>query len=173
MNKLISDKSTREKAVPFLAEPFDGRTTSGANRIDKFTIISSDTIAIIRCCTPVDTNLVEAHLDLIIATGSSLSVKIGIGKFDSDGITAIDIIDQYNDIDKKHRMITGSDDPIESSGGILFIDGMSILKAIPQRGHADFNEKGFIILLQFDRARTGSDSLTKFAIVCSALMGLK
>lgn len=171
---IVSDKSTREVATPYFAQSYDGQYFDGLTleSLDDATIVSSNrTLAIIRCCTPYGTNLVEAHLNLTITCSVSLSVKVAIGRFDTDDITAIESYDQTT-IDQQHNFITGQSAAIASSGGTLFIDGLNIYPIIPKKFDSDFNEDGFVLLLQFDRVRTGSDSLKKFEVICSSLMGL-
>lgn len=171
---ITSDKSTREIATPYVALSYDGQTFDGITleHLDDSTIVSSTrTLAIIRCCTPYGTNLVEAHLNLTITCSTALSVKVAIGRFDTDDITAIESYDQ-NIINQQHEFLTGSSSAISSTGGVLFIDGLNIYPIIPKRNETNFNEEGFVLLLQFDRVRTGTDSLKKFEMICSSLMGL-
>lgn len=170
MTKIVSDKSTRQQAVPFAADGFGGSGTVLGLDYSDITTPGTDLDVYIRCPTPSHTNLIEAHLTLIMTVGSALEVKVAIGRFDSDGIAAATI--GNDEIAAKHRQIAGTDDAFASSGSTLLIDGVNLLKAIPQRGHVDFNEDGFVLVLQFSRARTGSDTLLKFEPLCSALMGL-
>lgn len=169
MTKIISDKATRGQAIPFIAEPFDG--SDGVTGLDRDKIISSDLIVPIRCCTPHNSNLIEAHLNLIITAGSALTVKVAIGRFESDDFTAVDSYTE-GEINAGHRQLTGTDTAIASSAGTLLVDGLNLLKGIPKRGDTNFSEDGFVVVLQFSRARTGSDELLKFEPLCSALMGL-
>lgn len=171
MNKIVSNKSTRDIATPFVALSYDGQTYDGITleSLDDATIVSSTRLlAIIRCCTPYGTNLIEAHLNLTMTCATPLSVKVGIGYFDIDDITAIE---SYSNINQQHEFLTGSSSAIASSGGTLFIDGLNLYPLIPKRGDANFNEDGFVVLLQFDRLRSG-DTLKKFEMICSSLMGL-
>lgn len=173
MTKITSNKSTRDVSTPFVALSFDGQEYDGTlESLDDATIVSSTRLlAIIRCCTPYGTNLTEAHLNLTITCSTALSVKVGIGRFDTDNITAIEAYGG-DVINQQHEFLTGSSADIASSGGVLFIDGLNLYPLIPKRGETNFNEEGFVVLLQFNRVRTGTDVLKKFEMICSSLMGL-
>lgn len=170
MTKMISDKSTRQQAIPFIATDFTGLSESGGLffNIDAARIISDDLLVIIRCCTPRHANLIEAHLNLQITAVSALNVKVAIGTW--NGVQAVSSYSQA-DIDRMHAAITGASAALASSGGTLLIDGLNLYPYIPKRGETNFNEDGFIVLLQFSRARV-TDTLKKFEVACSALMGL-
>lgn len=172
-NKLSSDKQTRNEAVPFVASSFCYGTpmTTGEISEDADAITGSSTTIYIRCATPKYANLVEAYLTLIMAVGSALTVKVAIGYFDTDDITAITSYSQSY-IDASHYRITGTTSAIASSGGILLLDGLNLLPELPKRNDSDFNENGFVLILQFSRARTGSDTVTLYEIDGSALLGL-
>lgn len=173
--RTISDKSTRKDAIPFSAYSWQGSGTDGFVFVpyDANTIISEDeTLAIIRCTTPYGGNLVEAHLNLQINCDDPLGVKVAIGYFDTDDVTAFTT---YSDtfIDTQHEFLTGSSADIVSTGGVLFIDGLNIYPKIPKRGEANFNEEGFVLLLKFDRVRVFDDDvLKKFEVSASTLLGL-
>ncbi len=175
MTKTVSDKKTRQSAIPFIASSFyqAGYTTDSdaIATTDTSAVDSSGLIVPIRCATPRYANLVEAYLNLILEVDSSLSLKIAIGKFDADEITPILSYSQEY-IDQIHKKLTGQEDALISSGGSLFVDGLNILPSIPKRGEEGFVEDGFIIILQFDRARTSSDHVRLFEVPCSALFGL-
>ena len=163
-----TDKATREKAIPFEATSY--RQTIGAT--DAGLIRSSDLLVAVRCGTPDRGALTEAHLNLTMQVHSATTVKIGIGRFDTDGITAVASYTQA-EIDLMHQRLTGSSAAIASSGGTLFIDGLNIFPLIPKRGDTNFNADGFIVLLQFSRARvSANDVYGRFIVMCSAQMGL-
>jgi len=169
MTKQLSDKSTRNVAIPFVATPFIGLSESGGLffNIDAARIISDDLIVVIRCCTPRHANLVEAHLNMQITVASATTVKIGIGRW--SGYQAVTPTEA--EINASHKILAGTDTAFASSAGTLFIDGLNLLPQIPRRGDATFNEDGFVIIMKFSRSRTG-DTLKKFEPICSALMGL-
>lgn len=173
--KTISDKATRGQAIPFLAYSWTGSGIVDLmfKSYDSGTIISeTDFLAVIRCSTPYGSNLIEAHLNLQINCVDTLGVKVAIGYFDTDDITAVDT---YSDtyIDNMHEFLTGNSDYIYSSGGVLFIDGVNIYPKIPKRGDTTFNENGFVLLLKFDRTRVYDDDvLKKFEVSASTLLGL-
>ena len=173
MTKIVSNKSTRDIATPYVALSFDGQEFDGGFiSLDDATLVSTTSLlAIIRCCTPYGTNLIEAHLNLTMTCSTSLTAKVAIGSFDTDDITALETYDQ-SIIDQQHEFLTGSASAIASSGGVLFIDGLNLYPLIPKRGDANFNEEGFVVLVQFNRVRVGTDVLKKFEMICSSLMGL-
>lgn len=172
MTKIVSDKSTRQQAIPFVADGFGGSGSSFLLDYYRYIIgVDSDDLTVyIRCPTPSHANLIEAHLTLIMTVDSALSVKIAIGRFSADGVTAATLTD--TEIEAGHRQLAGTDSDFASSAGTLLIDGLNLIKGIPKRGDANFNEDGFVLVLQFSRARTDNDSLLKFDPLCSALMGL-
>lgn len=172
-----TNKKTRDKAIPFEATSFrnnaGGAVNAGAiGTSDAGLIISSDLLVAIRCCTPDRGALTEAHLNLIMNVHSATTVKVAIGRFDADGVTAVSSYTQA-EIDAMHQKITGSSSAIASSAGVLFLDGLNVFPFIPKRGDTNFNADGFVILLQFSRARNGAnDKYGRFAVMCSAQMGL-
>lgn len=167
-----TDKRTRQKAIPFEAAAYSNSSTGTAGTTDAALIRSSDLTVAIRCSTPDRGVITEAHLNLIMGVHSATNVYIGIGRFDTDGIAAVSSYD-FLDIKKMHKILTGSDSPIASSAGTLFLDGINLLPLIPQRGHANFNQDGFVLILLFDRSRvSANDILRKFSVMCSAQMGL-
>lgn len=172
-----SDKSTREKAIPFEATSYrnnsGGVVGTGMIGVTDAGLIRSSTLLVpIRCATPDRGALTEAHLNLTMQVDSLTNVKVAIGRFEADGITA-ETSYFATEIDSAHKAITGSDTPIASSGGTLFLDGLNIFPLIPKRGHPNFNPDGFVVLLQFDRARVSAgDVYGRFLVMCSAQMGL-
>lgn len=171
---ITSDKSTRKQAIPFMAYSWQSSGLDGFTFVpyDSSTIMSdSSLLSVIRCATPYGGNLVEAHLNLQINVLTSLGVKVAIGYFDTDDITSIKTYDQAY-IDEQHEFLTGSSSALVSSSDVLFIDGLNIYPKIPKRDEANFNENGFVLLLQFSRTRTSSEELKKFEVSCSTLLGL-
>lgn len=172
----IGDKNTRLEAIPFTANSFvsSGFDSDGFfEQFDSPNIISEKRDAIIRCATPAGGNLTEAHLNLQMNVTNPLGVKVAIGYFQTDDITAeTNYSDQY--VDAMHEFLTGSSDFIESSGGVLFLDGLNIFPKIPTRNDSTFQEYSFVLILRFDRLRdlTGLDELKKFEVSCSTLLGL-
>lgn len=166
-----TDKRTRDTAIPFEAYSFSTSAHGDAGELDAGLIRSSTLTVPIRCATPDRVELIEAHLNLILNVHSATTVKVAIGRFNSDMITVATLT--QDEIDRSHRKITGTDTAIASSGGVLFIDGINILPAIPKRGDANFNPDGFVVVLQFSRARTSTnDVYRRFDVMCSAQMGL-
>lgn len=168
----VTDKRTRDNAIPFEASTYTNSSSGDVGTTDAGLIKSSTLVVPIRCSVPSNGVLTEAHLNLLLAVNSTTTVKVGIGRFDTDGIAAIA---SYTDaeIAAMHQKLTGSDAAISSSGGNLFIDGLNILPLIPKRGSTNYNQDGFVVLLQFSRARSSSnDILKQFNVMCSAQMGL-
>lgn len=166
-----TDKETRKQAIPFEATAFSNSSGGTAGTTDAGAIRSSSLLVTIRCSTPDRGALTEAHLNLLMGVHSATNVYIGIGRFDTDGITAVVPYDN-SEIFAMHKRLTGSNSPIASSGGTLFIDGLNILPLIPKRGDANFNADGFVLLLLFDRSRvSANDVLRRFNVMCSAQMG--
>ncbi len=171
MSVIITDKRTRDAAIPFEATAFTNSSIGTNGTLDAGKIISSDTLVAIRCCKPDRGTLVEAALNLQLTVGSALTVKVAIGRFDTNGYDAVSSYAQ-TEIDAAHKRITGSSSAIASSGSTLFIDGLNIFNEIPKAGSAYYSQDGFVLLLQFSRARTGSDILKRYNVIASALMGL-
>jgi len=171
MTIITTDKKTREHAIPFEATAFTNSSIGTNGTLDAGKIISSDTLVAIRCCKPDRGTLMEAALNLQLTVGSALTVKVAIGRFNTNGYDAVSSYTQA-EIDASHTRITGSNSAIASSGSTLFVDGLNIFKEIPKAGSANYNQDGFVLLLQFSRARTGSDILKRYNIMASALMGL-
>lgn len=172
-----TDKKTRDKAIPFRAT--DYRNTSGGTinsgllgATDAAFLQSSALLFPIRCSTPDRAVLTEAHLNLVMQVHAATTVKVAIGRFDTDGITAVTAYGQ-DEIDAMHQKITGSSAAIASVGNTLFIDGLNIFPLLPKQGDANFNQDGFVLVFQFDRARTSANDVYKrFEVMCSAQMGL-
>lgn len=120
--------------------------------------------------TPAFAAIIEAHLTMLLHVGSSLSVKLAVGSFDTDGVTAV--IPTQTVIDAQNLLITGSSSGIASSGSELLIDGINLLPFIPKRGSATFSEDGFVLVMQFSRNRTSSDTVRRFDMQMSADLGL-
>lgn len=170
MTVSITDKKTREKAIPYQSTPWSNSSAGTNGTTDAGLIISSDLIVPVRMTTPDRGHLIEAHLNFFLAVVSSLTLKIGIGRFDTDGVTPITSYTQ-NEIDEIHKKIFGSASAVASSGSTLIVDGVDIAKVIPKRGETNFNADGFVLLFQFSRARV-TDTITRFDLQCSSLLGL-
>lgn len=172
-----SDKKTRDKAIPFRATDYrnnsSGTINSGLLGATDAAYLQSTALTFpIRCATPDRGVLTEAHLNLVMQVHAATTVKVAIGRFDTDGITAISSYTQ-EEIDAMHKILTGSSAAIASSGGTLFIDGLNLMPLLPKRGDANFNADGFVVVFQFDRARTSAnDKYKRFEVMCSAQMGL-
>lgn len=166
-----TDKKTRDSAIPFEATPFTTSAIGDNGTMDAGKLISSDTLVVIRMCKPDRGDLIEAHLNLQMTVNSALNVKVAIGRFASDGFNAVSSYTQA-EIDASHQRITGSSAAIASSGNLLLVDGVNIFPEIPNADDANYSRDGFVLLLQFSRARTSNDILRRFNVMASAQMGL-
>lgn len=167
-----TDKATRKNAIPFEATAFSNSSSGTAGTTDAGAIRSSSLLVTVRCSTPDRGALTEAHLNLLMGVHAATSVYIGIGRFNTDTVTAISSYTN-DEIIAMHQKLTGKTTPIASSAGTLFIDGLNILPLIPKRGHANFNADGFVLILLFSRSRvSANDVLRRFNVMCSAQMGV-
>jgi hypothetical protein len=170
-----SDKGTRETAIPFVANPF-GLNIGLPNQSDSIQIfdgtsyIATTALRVVRLTKPERGNLIQAYLNLFMAVSPSLTAKIAIGRFDTDGITAV--IPTQAEIDAGHLRLTGTNTPIASSGGALTIDGINLVSLIPKKGEANYSADGFVLIVQFSRDLTSSDAIRRFEVSCSMQMGL-
>ena len=175
MTKIVSDKTTRVEAAPFEARPFytgaQDITTVKWHTDADYLVDSSTLILPIRCCTPRHCNIVEMYLNMILQVTSSLTVKVALGYFDTDGVTPVASYSQAY-IDAYHRKITGSDSVMSSSGTLLTLDGLNLLPSLPKRGDDIFNEDAFVLILQFSRTRTSSEKIIMFELSGSAMLNL-
>lgn len=172
-----TDKGTRTTAIPFTAMPYGvnlgiPNSDDTVQPVDPFTGASSAVtrLRVMRLARPDRGNLIQAYLNLFMRVGSSLTAKVAIGRFDTDGITPI-TPNQY-EIDAGHLALTGTSTPFSSSGSSLIIDGLNLLKLIPKKGDANYNADGFVLIVQFSRDLTTSDFPTRFEVSCSMQMGL-
>lgn len=165
-----SDKKTRDVAIPFEATAF-GRIASGSYDDSAEMLSTTKLLVAVRCSTPDRGALTEAHLNVQMTVGSALKAKIAIGRFASDGITAVESLSDI-DLDIMNKQITGQPDGIASVGSTLLIDGVNLFPFIPKRGEAGFNADGFVLIFKFNRVRTSSDQMKRFDLQCSAQMGL-
>ena len=175
--KSQSDKATRFTAVPFTAMPF-GLNLGIPNNEDTIQPIdwstgastAANALRVMRLTRPDRGNLIQAYLNLFMNVGSAITAKVSIGRFDTDGITKV--TPTQAEIDAGHKALTGTDTPFSSSGSNLFIDGLNLLSLIPKKGDTNYNEDGFVLIVQFSRNLTTSDFPTRFEVSCSMQMGL-
>lgn len=177
MTQSAKDKATRLTAVPFTASSYGSNLglpnyEDTVQPVDWTTglSIAAGRLRTMRMSKPDVGNLIQAYLILFMTAGSSLSAKIAIGRFDTDGVTAV--IPNQVEIDASHLKLTGSSSAIASSGGNLIIDGLNLLKQIPKKGETNYNADGFVLIVQFDRDLTTSDYPRRFEVACSMQMGL-
>lgn len=171
-----NDKATRETAIPFVATPF-GTNVGMPNSEDAVVIVdqygvTNPTIAlrVIRLTKPERGNMIQAYLNLFMTVSPSITAKVAIGRFDTDGITAITPLQA--EIDAGHLLLTGTSSAFASSGGSLIIDGLNLLPFIPKKGETNYNADGIVLIVQFSRDLTSSDRLNRFEVSCSMQMGL-
>lgn len=175
MTTIVSDKATRETAVPFVANPYCyniGLPNEDAIQYVSFTgaIDTTPALRVMRLARPDRGNLIQAYLNLFMTAGSALTAKVAIGRFDTDGVTPITPTDA--EIAASHLKLTGTNTPFTASGGSLIIDGLNLLSQIPKKGETNFNADGFVVIVQFSRDITSSDPVRRFEVSCSMQMGL-
>lgn len=177
MTVIVTDKETRKTAIPFTAAPYGVKLglpnyedtvqpidwTTGAS-------VAVGALRVMRLAQPNLGNLIQAYLILFMNVGSSLTAKVAIGRFDTDGVTAV--VPTQAEIDASHLKLTGTTSPIASSGSTLIIDGLNLLKQIPKKGETNYNADGFVLIVQFSRSLTTSDFPRRFEVACSMQMGL-
>lgn len=172
------NKATRDKAVPFIAEPFLANGALVFTAYDSLDSLSVPTLAtnltkVIPLCRPQKGDVVEAHLfmRMIAPSNRGLSVKIGIGTMTSE---TPQLTYSSTDIDLKHRALTGSADPLTCSANGTLVVEANLTKLIPKRGDSDFYQEAFCLLVTFDvlpDVNLGYD-LDKFFVAGSAQMGV-
>lgn len=173
-----TDFEIRKTSVPFVAEPY-GVNLGIPNEDDALqirdlifgTFLATPALRVMRLTKPDVGNLKQAYLNLFFSAATSLTAKVALGQFDTDGVTAVQP-SQY-DIDVGHRKLTGTDTPYTSSGGNLIIDGLNLAKLIPKKGETDYNQDGFVLIVQFSRDLTTSDSIRRFEVACAMELGLR
>lgn len=153
-----TDLRLRDSAVPFIAW-HQNETNSVV-----------DPLIIYTCPLIANSNTIEAYAAMFLPVNSSLTAKIAIGEFDTNGVDPIlDYSQAY--IDASHKKLTGLDNAIASANGLLILDGINLLKE-----RQKFNQHGFVLLLQFsrqlDEQTEYADLADKLQVHCSAEMGL-
>lgn len=171
-----TDKATRETAIPFMANSFCPNiglpnTADTINPVDFFGVVQGATaLRVMRLTKPERGNLIQAYLNLFMAVNSSLTAKIAIGRFDTDGITAV--TPSQPEIDAGHLRLTGTTSPIASSGSTFTIDGINLVSMIPKKGETNYSPDGFVLIVQFSRDLTVNDPVRRFEVSCSMQLGL-
>lgn len=168
----LTDKATRDKAVPFQALPFDG-INSGYNKLVQTSKVEE--VNPIRMTQPEKGDIIEAYftLQMTAPDASDINMRLAIGEY-QDGTD--DPKQSYSNayLDRHHRVITGQDSPLNIPAGTqkIFLE-LNMLSLIPQRGDPNYRSDAFILVIEFDSAPSGSGySVDKFVLSCSAQMGL-
>jgi hypothetical protein len=174
------DFAIRKTAVPFTALPF-GVAFGRANTNDSIQIGSPLTgepfgttpaLRVMRLSKPDRGNMIQAYLNLFMTVVSPLTAKVAIGKFMADGVTAA--TPTQAEIDAGHLALTGTTAEYASSGGNLIVDGLNVLKKIPKKGDAEYNENGIVLIVQFSRDLSPTnDTVRRFELSCAMEMGLR
>lgn len=176
MTTIISDKTIRQTSVPFVATSFS--VNLGVPNYDD-TVQPVDTagasiavtaLRVMRLSKPERGNLTQAYLNLFMTVGSAITAKVAIGRFDTDGVTTV--TPTQAEIDASHLKITGTTSPISSSGTTFIIDGLNMVSQIPKKGETNYNADGIVLIVQFNRDLTTSDSVRRFELACAMQMGL-
>lgn len=171
MTVIVTDKTIRKTSVPFVATAFSTQFGSSFDYIQ----ISDGTwtaspLAVMRMSKPERGNLTQAYLNLFMYVASAISVKVAIGRFDTDGINKI--TPTQAEIDASHLKLTGTSSAIASSGTSLIVDGLNLLSQIPKQGTSTYNSDGFVLILQFSRSLVEPDEIKRFEVSCAMEMGL-
>jgi hypothetical protein len=169
VTNISSDRSQRRTATPYQSTPWTDFRGGKISYPEHLTSTTALTVAL-RMTTPAFAKVVEAHLTMQMNIGSSLSVKLAIGSFDIDSVTPL--TPAQAEIDRQNLLITGSSSGIASSGSVLLLDGIDLLPFLPKRGDASFSEVGFVLIMQFSRLRTTSDTVRRFDMQMSADLGI-
>lgn len=175
MTTIVSDKSTRTNAVPFVATPFANQFgtpyTTDFIRIQE-TVYDPviNPLYVMRLSKPERGNLIQAYLNLIMSISSPVTAKVAIGRFDTDGMTAI--TPTQAEIDASHFLLTKTTSPISSSGSSFIIDGLNLISQIPQKGETNYNADGIVLIVQFNRSLVYTEKVVRFEVSCSTQIGL-
>lgn len=176
----VSNKSTRNKAIPFESLPFyKGNAPGGAAPDDialGFLYPTVAQIVPVRLTTPAGGDLIEAYFSIILhaATATGFSVRIFVGYFSDTNLTA-DSTYTEAEIAAGHLALNGTSTSYTvAAGESLFIDDLNLLPCIPKPGDSDYKEDGFVLVFAFDAAPDNSAgwSVDAFRVTCSAQMGL-
>ena len=178
-----SNLALRPTAIPFRSLWYDD--TSLGNRFGSGVgEISGDlsgkvSTGFMRFTRPLKGDIIEARLtwQAVTAFGDLAEIRLGLGTFASDGVTAV--APSEATLARQHKIITGYTAPLSwGSQDVIFIDGLNLTPVIPKRGEADFNEDGFVlyveILSKYGGADTGGGAYTvyEFKIDCSVQIGV-
>lgn len=174
----LSNKATRNRAVPFLAEPL----LVGGSLV--FTIYDSlDSLSVPQLTTPLTKivplsrpqkgDVVEAYLfmRMIAPSDKPLNVRIGIGEMTSD-LPTVSYSEAY--IQRQHEALTGNTAPFNvAANGTLVVEA-NLLPMIPKRGDAGFYQEAFALIVTFDSLPSTENGyeLDKFFVACSTQIGV-
>lgn len=169
---ILGDKATRNKAIPFEALPFDEYDLNYLNGI----LGSVAQVVPIRLTRPHAGEVVELYLSMQLhaASAAGFTARLMIGRFSDTELTAATSYTE-EEIAREHLRITGRSTAFTvAAGGTLFIDDLSLLPGLDQRGDADFNDDGFVLVIVFGSAPSVASgySLDAFRVTGSAQMGL-
>ena len=173
---MISDKRTRVHAVPFRGQWFSNLNYGGVGvslddgqadgDLRQFSLGASTQV---RIATPAKGDLIEARLtaQFTVPSTAGTTLELYIGTFAADGVTPNTI--SASEISRMHQILTGLATPFTyASGEEVFIDGLNLMRLIPKRGHANFNEDAFILGLKLTLAGSSAQwYLNRFQVDCS------
>lgn len=160
---ITSDRRLRVNAIPFQGLWYSDTTNSvGSNLSDSFAdgdlgdVIAGAGNGQVRIATPAKAQLIEARLTINAVAIDGGLFRVYIGRFDSDGVTPRTMTSSERAASWKK--LTGFNDYItKGSFGIIFLDGLNLMRDIPQKGDADFNEDGFIVGLELSEKTDPED----------------
>lgn len=190
------DRATRAQAIPFYANVWgynrsvwsDQSITTFSGSVGLSTSVLGDlhnfrsggtlsTVNAIRVNHPYYGGLISCDLNLrftLAVAESSRQFRVAIGTFGSNYAANTSYSESY--INTSHKLITGRDQPYTiSAAGTFNQPRLNLMPALYPRGHAEYVDDGFVILLVFDAApSTGSGwDFNKFEMHCTAAVGLK
>lgn len=172
------NKATRNRAVPFFAEPFLVAGALSLTIYDSLDSLAVPTLTtpltkIIPLTRPQKGDVVEASLfmRMIAPSDKALNVRIGIGQMTSD-IPVVSYSETY--IQQQHEAITGQTAPFNvAANGTLVVEA-NLHPFLPKRGEANFYQEAWALLVSFDSlpdVDNGYD-LDKFFVACSTQIGV-
>lgn len=175
------DKALRTKSIPFRASWFD---SSGlGNQFDEAGVAITGDITVIksgagnggsiRIARPAKGDLIAARLTLVAVTPvlSPTTIRLAVGSFDTDGLTAV--APDTNKITLDHKKITGRDAALTyGSQANVLIDGVDFAPCIPKRGETGFSEDGWVMYIELVNRDPTDWHLYTFKVDCQVQLGV-
>lgn len=186
-----SDKALRKTALPYYANVWGyNRGQDSDTDISLATTIGDlqaltpssyglggtiSTVNAVRVLQPQYGDIIEANLNLRFKMANdegARKFRVAIGKF-SDLYTPLTSYDDSY-ITQSHAKITGRNSPYDiAPGGTFSVQRLNLYPAMYHRGHTEFRNDAFVVLLVWDQApsRGTGYQFTKFDVDCTMQMG--